>query len=338
MDWYVVRKRSEEALAPRETPRRFRLAVTLTVLLVVLACLGVGGYAWAKKEVTLTADGRIMPVTTFQFTVGGLLQSEQVRLGPKDLVVPGAETRLRNGMEIKVVRALPVKVVADGKTVTSLTRAETVEEFLKEEKLSLGKDDIVTPSLESLLSKGTTVTIVRVTRKIEEKQITVPYSTNRKPTTALSKGQTKVVTPGKNGTETQRWEITYYDGKEKERRLLERKVINQPVNRVVLVGVTQTVSRGGENLRYTRMLIMQATAYTYTGRNTASGIAPHYGVAAVDPGVIKFGTRLYVDGYGYAVACDRGSSIVGDRIDLFYPSRGEAMAWGVRTTKVYILE
>ncbi|MEW6183878.1 MAG: ubiquitin-like domain-containing protein [Bacillota bacterium] len=338
MEWYVVRKRSDDALAHRVAPSRSRLAVTLTVLFVVLACLALAGYAWAKKGVTLKCDGRTMPVTTFQFTVGGLLQAEQIRLGPKDLVVPGTETRLRDGMEIKVVRAVKVEVTADGKTHTSLTRARTVEEFLKEEKITLGKEDIVTPSLESLLSKENTVKVVRVTKKIEEKQVNIPYATDRKPTTALPKGQTKVSTAGKNGTQTERWEITYHDGKEKERRLMERKVVKQPVNRVVLVGITQTVSRGGEDLRYSRMIIMRATAYTYTGRNTASGIAPHYGVAAVDPGVIKFGTRLYVEGYGYALACDRGSSIKGDRIDLFYPSRGEAMAWGVRTTRVYILE
>ncbi|MDD4170318.1 MAG: 3D domain-containing protein, partial [Desulfotomaculaceae bacterium] len=81
-----------------------------------------------------------------------------------------------------------------------------------------------------------------------------------------------------------------------------------------------------------------ATGYTYTGNNTASGTAPHYGVAAVDPMVIKMGTRLYVEGYGYATALDRGGAIRGRRIDLFFESYNEAMRWGTRRVKVYVID
>ena len=62
------------------------------------------------------------------------------------------------------------------------------------------------------------------------------------------------------------------------------------------------------------------------------------GVVAVDPSVIPLGTRLYIPGYGMAVAADTGGAIVGDRIDLCMESYGEAMDFGRRTIKVYILE
>ena len=68
-----------------------------------------------------------------------------------------------------------------------------------------------------------------------------------------------------------------------------------------------------------------------------------YGVVAVDPSVIPLGTKLYieaVDGswtYGYAVAGDTGGAIKGNRIDLFFNSNAEAMSFGRRQAKVYVL-
>jgi uncharacterized protein YabE (DUF348 family) len=338
MDWYVIRKRGSDdtIVSPKTTSNRLR--VWLLLVLVVVLGLAVTGYAWARKEVTLVVDGKTAPVTTFKMTVRGLLDQEQVRLGPKDLVQPVADTKLRDKMQIEVIRAKSVELVADGKTLSLLTQAATVGDLLKEEQVILGQEDIVSPPLDVELLKGTTVAIIRVTREVEEKEITIPFSTTKKPTATLNKGQTKVLVSGQNGLATERWEVVYHDGEEQERRLLERKVVKQPVNRVVAEGIMQSVSRGGEDLRFTRVINMKATAYTYTGQNTASGTPPRPGTAAVDPSVISFGTRLYVDGYGHALACDRGSSIKGDRIDLFFATRAEALAWGVRNTNVYILE
>lgn len=336
MDWYVIRKRgSNDAVVP---PTSNRLRVWLLLVTVLVLGLAVTGYAWARKEVTLVVDGKTAPVATFKMTVQGLLEQERVRLGPKDLVQPASDTKLREKMQIQVIRAKPVEFVADGKALSLLTQAATVGDLLKEEKVVLGQEDIVSPPIDTELLKGTTVVIIRVKRGVEEKQITIPFSTTRKPTGTLYRGHTKVLVSGQNGLATERWEVIYHDGKEQERRLLERKVTKQPVNCVVAEGIMQNVSRGGEELRFSRVMTMRATAYTYTGRNTASGIPPRPGAAAVDPSVIRFGTRLYVDGYGHAFACDRGSSIKGDRIDLFFPTRGEALAWGVRNTSVYILE
>ena len=58
----------------------------------------------------------------------------------------------------------------------------------------------------------------------------------------------------------------------------------------------------------------------------------------MDPSVIPLGTRLYVEGYGYATADDIGSAIKGDRIDVFFESQGDCVRWGRRYTKVYVLQ
>ncbi|MTT33149.1 peptidoglycan-binding protein [Terrilactibacillus sp. BCM23-1] len=75
---------------------------------------------------------------------------------------------------------------------------------------------------------------------------------------------------------------------------------------------------------------------------TASGIDlrsnPEAKVVAVDPNVIPLGTKLYVEGYGYAVAADTGGAIKGMKIDLFFNDNSEALDWGRRTVKVKVLE
>ena len=61
------------------------------------------------------------------------------------------------------------------------------------------------------------------------------------------------------------------------------------------------------------------------------------GVIAVDPKIIPYGSVVYVEGYGYAIALDTGSAIRGHRIDLFFHSREEALKWGVKDVMVCIL-
>lgn len=94
--------------------------------------------------------------------------------------------------------------------------------------------------------------------------------------------------------------------------------------------------------RYSRELTMRASAYTAfdpgNGNFTSRGNPLHKGLVAVDPYVIPLGTRLYIPGYGYAVADDTGGAIKGNRIDLAFDSRSEALQFGVQYVKVYILD
>jgi 3D (Asp-Asp-Asp) domain-containing protein len=100
---------------------------------------------------------------------------------------------------------------------------------------------------------------------------------------------------------------------------------------------------------------MKATAYTSdyasTGKSpgdygfgrTATGTQARrnpngFSSIAVDPRVIPYGTKLYVEGYGYAIAEDTGGAIKGNIIDVYFNSAGECSNWGVRYVNVYILK
>ena len=98
---------------------------------------------------------------------------------------------------------------------------------------------------------------------------------------------------------------------------------------------TQTMNAlsaaSGQPIPVDNTIVMEATAYTATGQPLA------YGVASVDPDVIPLGSRLYIEGYGYAVAADTGGAIVGNRIDLAMDSVADALNFGRRDVVVHVL-
>ena len=71
---------------------------------------------------------------------------------------------------------------------------------------------------------------------------------------------------------------------------------------------------------------------------TATGLPAVRGIAAVDPDVIPLGTRLFIPGYGEAIAADTGGAIVGNKIDLVMDSYGEAIDFGRQDVTVYVLD
>lgn len=94
------------------------------------------------------------------------------------------------------------------------------------------------------------------------------------------------------------------------------------------------------------ILTMEATAYTATCEGcsgiTATGINlkenPNQKVISVDPNIIPLGTKVYVEGYGKAIAGDTGGAIKGNKIDVFIPSKEDAIKYGRKTVKVTILD
>jgi 3D (Asp-Asp-Asp) domain-containing protein len=96
-------------------------------------------------------------------------------------------------------------------------------------------------------------------------------------------------------------------------------------------GRTVTVQATG----YIAMCKEGCTGITATGLNLKAN--PHAKVIAVDPNVIPLGTKVYVPGYGYAVAADTGGAIDGWKIDVHFPTESAARQWGRKTIQIKIL-
>lgn len=107
-----------------------------------------------------------------------------------------------------------------------------------------------------------------------------------------------------------------------------------------------TLPSRGESASSGKEIYMQATGYTAycngCSGTTATGINlrsnPNQKVIAVDPKIIPLGTKVHVEGYGYAVAADTGGAIKGNKIDLFFPEKQTAINWGRQNVKVKILD
>lgn len=328
--------------SPTTVKKPFRISPPAAIVVLVLALLLAGivfaGFAWARKTVTLSVDGEETEVKSMASTVGELLKENNIAIGSRDKIIPAAGEQLQNGGRVVVLRAHHVTITADGRLTEYDTTAATVEEALREKEIIPGGKDIVTPEPAQLITGDTKIKLTRVRITEEVKNVAIPYSVQREANPQMARGITRVLKKGVNGNETQRWQVTYHDSQVVESRLIEKKTVAEPVTGIVQVGSGQTVSRGGMNLRFNRAVEVVATAYTYTGRNTASGKAPRYGLVAVDPSVIPFGTKLYIDGYGQAVAADKGRAIKGNRVDVFLESKADARQWGVRRVTMYILE
>ncbi|MDI6840464.1 MAG: 3D domain-containing protein [bacterium] len=107
------------------------------------------------------------------------------------------------------------------------------------------------------------------------------------------------------------------------------------------------IKRRVQELEKFEIFEFEATGYSpfddRTGLNhdgnpnvTATGTRPRPGVIAVNPQVIPYGTRIFIQGYGWGIAEDTGGAMRSrtDLIDLYFHTHEEARAWGRRTVLV----
>lgn len=308
------------------------------VVSLLVVAIGSAAYAWVHKEVILAVDGEAVAVTTNASTVGEVLQEQGIFWGDGDVVRPQPSVGLSEGLRIHVVHAFPVTLVVGGQKQEVITLPTSVQGVLARAGVTLGLQDVVTPGLDTPVRGGTEIRVARISTRQQVVEKEIPFKVRRQEDPHLDRGLQVVKSPGRAGRQQQIVEITYVDGREVGRRVVQEEVLQEPRDRVVAVGTRHVVARSGENIRFREALEVIATAYGPTGNRTATGVMPERGVIAVDPRVIPLGTRVYVDGYGYGRALDVGSAIKGKRIDVFFPSESEARRWGVRQVKLYILE
>ncbi|MCC6728347.1 MAG: G5 domain-containing protein [Chthonomonadales bacterium] len=180
------------------------------------------------------------------------------------------------------------------------------------------------------------------TRKIEQRE-PIPYPTLRRSSSELRDGTSKTVRSGVKGIKKVIYRVTYKDKEEIRREKLSSKVLKHPRPEVIAYGRRgKLASRGYFSGR--NVLTMIATGYDPSPASnggysrTATGLRVGHGVVAVDPKFIPLGTRLYIEGYGYAVAADTGRAIKGNRIDLGHDTRQGAANVGRRKVIVHILD
>ena len=160
---------------------------------------------------------------------------------------------------------------------------------------------------------------------------TIPHSTVYRTDPSLGIGET-YTEEGHEGLITRQYAISYVDGEEVGRELLE-EIVEPAVDTVVYYPPQRSSEAvavaAPESAVVGSTLRVYAVAYNAAsaGRSpddpnygiTATGVFVTYGVVAVDPNVIPLGTKMFIPGYGYGVAADTGGAVKGNIIDLGYP-------------------
>jgi 3D (Asp-Asp-Asp) domain-containing protein len=239
--------------------------------------------------------------------------------------------------------------------------ASTVGGFLDELSLRLPPDAPVDPSPDAALYDGMSVQMPKTSVTRGEDTRVIPAETKITEAWHYGPSGMEQTDAGQDGLERTSYTIYYYNNHEAGRR--ERTQVVRRMQPRQMVSWHQLTSDDGPSLqeiiearvkpgtyvdpprRWRELRTMEATAYEPgpgscgpgASGNTSCGYRAGYGVVAVDPSVIPYHTRLYIEGYGFAVAGDTGSAIKGDRIDLGFMTEDECFAWGRKDVKVYVL-
>lgn len=316
----------------------------IVVCLLLAASVNLVGFAAQPKTVSIKVDGQTITLQTRALTVQGALEEAGVVLQKADgYELVGEEEKLNDGATIEVTRAMPVKVWKAGRTTEYTIGRKTVRDVLNAVGVDY-KGFQVYPGLDTEVTPDMTIHIISPTNKLTTKTRDIPYEVEMRNNDNLPRGRQNVISPGQNGQE----KVTYREikvGSETVRQELNREVLSEPVPEIVEVGTGNNLnmietSRGF--VRYRSARTVEASAYTMAEGSgtglTSTGVVPYHGVVAVDPDVIPYGTRMYIPGYGFAVAADCGGAINGNTIDLFMEDYGDAISWGRRDVTVYFLE
>ena len=302
---------------------------------------------WKKaKQVELQKDDEKKTVWTTVDTVKEFLREQKISLSEHDQINQKETNTIEHKMEVVVHTAFPVTLVDAGKKKQVWSTSTTVADFLTQHEISLAKLDQVEPDLKEEVKEKTVVNIKRIEKVTDVVEQPINFAVITQKDDDLPAGTEKVLKEGTEGLVSKKYEVTKENGKETSRKLLSETTVKEKQDKIVSVGtkgeVVQLASRGEES---GQEVYVNSTAYTAScngcsGR-TATGIDlkanPNAKVIAVDPSFIPLGTKVYIEGYGYAIAGDTGGSVRGQKIDVFFSTKAEAYRWGNRQVKIKII-
>ena len=251
--------------------------------------------------------------------------------------------------EIKPEATQPAESIVPGKKSIQIRRFGTAKEFvthhntvadvLKDMKINMeGRSSY--PSSETKITDGMVIHVLGRKSFVSHEEVEVPFQTKTIDDPELTFGEKKVEKAGVKGKDIVTYENITRIGYEQKIEL-DRRHVTAPVDEIVRQGIAQSVLTPEGYKRYKKKIYGEATAYTWGGGasgTTSLGLWPKRGIAAVDPRMIPYYTKMYIPGYGMAIAGDTGGAIVGHRIDLFMESLYECYQWGRRDVEIYILE
>ena len=334
--------------------RLFAIGIFLSITFVI-----VGVIALRVTVVHVTDESGTRSIVTMNRNAKAILKECGDTVGPYDEIDSSGFGK--GYAEIQLKRAFNVHISVDGKTQTLMFTGGLVADALAKAGVTVGSDDEITVPPEMPLSKDMDICIGRVVYEDVVSNVAIPYQTNKKTSYLLAKGSTKIASPGTNGTEEVTTQLKLINGQVVNSSVIDEKVTSNPTCALMLVGAAKrspisqieppdgfALTSNGAVAGYKKVVTGYATGYSSrSGARTASGAMAMVGHIAVNPKVIPYGSKLYIettDGkyvYGYAIAADTGGFVNRKDIpvvaDLFFDSYAESCMWGVKKINIYVL-
>lgn len=189
------------------------------------------------KRVSIVIDGAASEYGDGSWgTVGDLLADAGADVEEGDEVFPAPDTSLSSGMRVTVSRRKTVTVAHDGTERELSTVARTVGDAIAEAGIPLGEDDLVAPSATDRLDRKTAVKIIRVETREETVDKGIPFKTEIREDPSLGWRVRTVERKGTDGVRTYRYRVSYHDGREVARKLLDSEVTKDPVTEDIVQG------------------------------------------------------------------------------------------------------
>jgi uncharacterized protein YabE (DUF348 family) len=297
---------------------------------------------------TVVENDQAQSLLSSEPTLAQALRQWDISLGPGDEVDPPVSSPLAPGLLVHIRRAQRITLSIGGIDTVIYTQERTVEGLLEQAGIALGGTERVDPPPDTALSQDLRVRVYAYAEQQLVESETVEHGTVYRLDPELAEGDVRRVV-GSDGVRHREYVAAYEDGVEVSRQLVNEWCDPEPVDTVLYFGTPERVQAAQSlpnDLNVVRVMSVYATWYNAAscGRSpsdpsygiTSTGVPVTKGIVAVDPSVIPYGTRMYIPGYGFAVAADTGGAIIGNIIDLGFPD-GISPGWTPRWLDIYIL-
>ena len=295
--------------------------ICVALMLIVISGAGVIGMSAHTNTVTIKlSNGYEMTVLTNKTKISEILEENNIVVEENEKVTPNLDEEIdaNNKIEIcdKSKQEIQVAKISQNGTET------TLEDILKN----------YSPIIE----------------KIVVEEVAIPYQTITKDVSnGASSTKNKVVQQGEDGVKQVTYKIKYQNDEEIERIVLSEVTIKEAVDKIVQVqtNVTSRSSTSTRTASNSNTVIFKVTGYCacskccgkYASGYTASGTKATAGRTVAASSQFNYGTKLLINGKTYVVE-DRGGAIKGNKIDIYFDTHAEALAWGVKYLPVEVIK
>jgi len=327
--------------------KKHKFLRALFIMLIIFA-IGYGVYNEATriKEVTVVLDDSYGVITREYDTtirrVDKFLETYDIDYdSSKDYIDKEVFNAIKDGMTINIIKSYDVTLVVDGVSHVYNSLGVTTQELLDMYDITLGPYDTIDKDFDAKLHANEVVTVERITIEIITEQTTIPFNTKYEKNTKMNVGDTVVIQQGKNGIIETDYVVVRRDGVDISKTKIEEKEVQKAQSKIIQYG-TMILKTVPEDVKQSAIQVIsnvKAYSYHYSGRPYGVyGLYCTYGTVAVDRKVIPLGSKLFIEGYGYAIANDVGGDIRGKTLDLYMEYRPQCSVWGARRVTVYVLE